>query len=170
MCASVGVKAKGESDQMMRNEGGGVFPESLMSPKWVFDAYFCKRQTPLLVTMNCRQNGCLTLTFVSVKHPFWWHEKFREYPPSGEVQITHHILLKNRCFTKRNNANLSWSFMSAIGSYDQNKDSPERSLERWTRCALSQSLKARSVGQSRKWNNPDSLPFSLKKKVVGSEA
>ena len=37
MCASVGVKAKGESDQMMRNEGGGVFPESLMSPKWVFD-------------------------------------------------------------------------------------------------------------------------------------
>ena len=29
MCASVGVKAKGESDQMMRNEGGGVFPESL---------------------------------------------------------------------------------------------------------------------------------------------
>ena len=50
MCASVGVKAKGESDQMMRNEGGGVFPESLMSPKWVFDAYFCKRQTPILVT------------------------------------------------------------------------------------------------------------------------
>ena len=60
MCASVGVKAKGESDQMMRNEGGGVFPESLMPAKPVFDAVKTgvrQRQTPVFGTIIASKTG-----------------------------------------------------------------------------------------------------------------